>query len=214
MHELSLGEIIQKSWRKDPEVFNNAGQHWNHSFLAMPTPHGGGAAERRSERQIDKDFRGLSALQKEFAERPRKIRSGWAWLVLDGDTLKVVTTSNAELPMLHGQQAILACDVWEHAYYLAIRTSLRNSVDSFLKKLANWKFAAERFELRGEGDHLYARDYQSAQHAFAKSGAAESGARHSGQRLGWRRRRGGSKSASAQRQARESRINVKSPPKQ
>jgi len=41
----------------------------------------------------------------------------------------------------------------------------------------NWNYAAGRFELRGEGDHLSARDYQSAQHAFAKSGAAQGGAR-------------------------------------
>ena len=97
--------------------------------------------------------------------------------MLEGDKLKVVTTANAELPMLQGQQAILTCDVWEHAYYLDYQNERPKFIDSFLKKLANWTFAAERFELRGEGDHLSAREYQSAQHAFAKSGQAEGGAR-------------------------------------
>jgi Fe-Mn family superoxide dismutase len=182
---LSLGEIIQKSWRKDPEIFNNAGQHWNHAFFwQCLSPDGGGEPRGDLKRHIEKDFGGLSAFHKEFAEAAaNQFGSGWAWLVLDGNTLKVITTSNAELPMLHGQQALLTCDVWEHAYYLDYQNERPKFIDSFLKKLANWKFAAERFELRGEGDAPSARDYQAAQHAFAKSGAAEGGARRAAQAL-------------------------------
>jgi len=177
--QLSLGEIIQQSWRKDPEVFNNAAQHWNHAFFwQCLTPDGGGEPSGDLKRQIEKDFGDLDALQKEFADRAAKqFGSGWAWLVLEGDTLKVVTTANAELPMLQGRQAILTCDVWEHAYYLDYRNERPKFIDAFLNKLANWKYAAERFALRGDGDQLSARKRQSAQHAFARSGAAGSGAR-------------------------------------
>jgi Fe-Mn family superoxide dismutase len=177
--DLALGEIIQKSWRKDTEVFNNAGQHWNHSFFwQCLTPDGGGQPKGDLKRQIEKDFGDLAAFQKEFADKAAKqFGSGWAWLVLEGETLKVVTTSNAELPMLQGQQAILTCDVWEHAYYLDYQNERPKFLDAFVKKLANWDFAAERFALRGEGDQLSAREYQSAQHEFAKSGAVDSGAR-------------------------------------
>ena len=183
--DLALGEIIQKSWKKDPEVFNNGAQHWNHGFFwQCLTPDGAGAPSGDLKRQIDKDFGGLAAFQKEFADKAAKqFGSGWAWLVLDGNQLKVVTTSNAELPMLHGQQALLTCDVWEHAYYLDYQNERPKFLDAFLKKLANWKFAAERFELRGEGDALSARDYQAAQHDFAKSGTAESGGRRAAQAL-------------------------------
>jgi Fe-Mn family superoxide dismutase len=182
--ELSLGEIIQKSWRKDPEIFNNAGQHWNHSFFWQCLSPAGGEPDGDLKRQIDKDFGGLVAFQKEFAEAGAKqFGSGWAWLVLDGNKLKVVTTSNAELPMLHGQQALLTCDVWEHAYYLDYQNERPKFIDVFLKKLVNWDFVANRFELRGEGDRLSARDYQAAQHDFAKSGAVEAGARHALQAL-------------------------------
>jgi Fe-Mn family superoxide dismutase len=177
--DLALGEIIQKSWRKDTEVFNNAGQHWNHSFFwQCLTPDGGGQPAGDLKRQIEKDFGDLAAFRKEFADKAAKqFGSGWAWLVLEGEKLKVVTTSNAELPMLQGQQAILTCDVWEHAYYLDYQNERPKFIEAFVKKLANWAFAAERFALRGEGDQLSARDYQSAQHKFAKSGAVESGAR-------------------------------------
>jgi superoxide dismutase, Fe-Mn family len=183
--ELALGEIIQQSWKKDPDVFNNAGQHWNHSFFwQCLSPQGGGEPSGDLKRQIEKDFGDLAAFQKEFAEKAAaQFGSGWAWLVLDGEKLKVITTGNAELPMLHGQQALLTCDVWEHAYYLDYQNERPKFIDTYLKKLANWKFAAERFELRGEGDALSARDYQTAQHSFAKSGAAERGGRQAASAL-------------------------------
>jgi Fe-Mn family superoxide dismutase len=183
--ELPLGEIIQKSWQKDWGVFNNAGQHWNHSFFwHCLAPDGGGEPSGALKRQIDKDFGSFDAFQKEFADKAAtQFGSGWAWLVLDGDKLKVVTTANAELPMLQGRQALLTCDVWEHAYYLDYQNERPKFIDAFLKKLANWKFAQERFEMRGEGDWLSARDYQASQHSFAKSGAAESGGRQAAQAL-------------------------------
>jgi Fe-Mn family superoxide dismutase len=182
--ELSLGEIIQKSWRKDPEIFNNAGQHWNHSFFWQCLSPAGGEPSGELKRQIDKDFGGLAAFQKEFADAGAKqFGSGWAWLVLDGNKLKVITTSNAELPMLHGQEALLTCDVWEHAYYLDYQNERPKFIDTFLKKLVNWDFVANRFELRGEGDALSARNYQAAQHDYAKSGAVEAGARRAAQAL-------------------------------
>jgi len=182
--ELSLGEIIQKSWKKDTEIFNNAGQHWNHSFFwQCLSPHGG-EPTGELKRRIEKDFGNLPAFQREFAAAAAKqFGSGWAWLVLDGDKLKVVTTPNAELPMLHGQQALLTCDVWEHAYYLDYQNERPKFLDVFLKSLVNWQFVAERFELRGEGDALSARDYQGAQEAFAKSGAGEAGGRRAAQAL-------------------------------
>ena len=189
--QLSLGEIIQKSWRKDQEVFNNAGQHWNHSFFWQCLTPDGGGAQRRSEAPDRQGLRRPRRLPEGIRRAAAKqFGSGWAWLVLDGDKLEIVTTGNAELPMLQGQQAILTCDVWEHAYYLDYQNERPKFINSFLKKLVNWQFAAERFELRGEGDHLSARDYQSAQQAFAKSGAAESGARKAAQCARQRRRRG------------------------
>ena len=72
--QLSLGEIIQKSWRKDWEVFNNAGQHWNHAFFwNCLTPDGGGQPSGDLKRQIEKDFGDLAAFQKEFADKARDI---------------------------------------------------------------------------------------------------------------------------------------------
>ena len=65
----------------------------------------------------------------------------WAWLVLDGDTLKVTKTANADLPMAHGQKALLTMDVWEHAYYLDFQNRRPDYITTFLDKLVNWDFA-------------------------------------------------------------------------
>jgi superoxide dismutase, Fe-Mn family len=45
--------------------------------------------------------------------------SGWAWLILDGELLKVVKTANANIPITMGYTPLLTIDVWEHAYYLS-----------------------------------------------------------------------------------------------
>ena len=69
--------------------------------------------------------------------------SGWAWLVLEGDKLKVVKTGNAEVPMTTGMKPLLTIDVWEHAYYLDYQNRRADYVNAVLDQLINWDFAAE-----------------------------------------------------------------------
>ena len=72
--------------------------------------------------------------------------SGWGWLVLDGDELKIVNTINADTPMTKGQKALLTIDVWEHAYYLDYQNRRPDFVQAFLDKLVNWDFVAENLK--------------------------------------------------------------------
>jgi len=44
--------------------------------------------------------------------------------------------------MKHGQKALLTIDVWEHAYYIDFRNARPKYIETFLKSLANWDFAA------------------------------------------------------------------------
>ena len=67
--------------------------------------------------------------------------SGWAWLVLDRDAVKVTKTGNADTPMVHGQTALLTLDVWEHAYYLDYQNRRPDYVATYLDHLVNWEFA-------------------------------------------------------------------------
>ncbi len=46
--------------------------------------------------------------------------------------------------MVDGQTALLACDVWEHAYYLDYQDKRAEFVDVFLNHLVNWEFVAKQ----------------------------------------------------------------------
>jgi superoxide dismutase, Fe-Mn family len=129
-------------------VFNNAAQAWNHAFFwKSMKPGGGGRPTGRLMDLMGKSFGGFEEFKKAFVNAAVGLfGSGWVWLVQDGDALKIVTTSNADTPLAHGQTALLTCDVWEHAYYLDYQNRRKDFVEAFLDRLANWGFAASRLK--------------------------------------------------------------------
>mgnify|MGYP002348833965 CR=1 FL=1 len=143
--EKSLEEIVKSS---SGGVFNNAAQVWNHTFYwNSMKPSGGGEPSGALADAIKRDFGSFADFKKQFADAAvKQFGSGWAWLVKEGDKLKIVTTGNAETPITKGQTALLTCDVWEHAYYIDYRNLRAKYVDTFLEKLANWDFAAANFK--------------------------------------------------------------------
>ena len=92
---------------------------------------------------IDQAFGSYDAFKTEFSQAAvTQFGSGWAWLVDDGGTLKVTKTSNADLPLKHGQTALLTVDVWEHAYYIDYRNLRPKYVETLLAGLVDWDFVA------------------------------------------------------------------------
>jgi Fe-Mn family superoxide dismutase len=141
----SLEEVIKATAEKADQagVFNNAAQVWNHTFYwHSMTPGGGGKPTGKIADKIDADLGGYGKLAEAFkTAAATQFGSGWAWLVLDGGKLKVTKTGNADLPMVHGQTALLTIDVWEHAYYLDYQNLRPNYIQTFLDHLVNWDFA-------------------------------------------------------------------------
>ena len=125
-------------------VFNNAAQVWNHSFYwQCMKPGGGGQPTGALADKINADFGSYEAFVEQFKTAgATQFGSGWAWLVLDGGTLKVTKTANADLPLAHGQKALLTMDVWEHAYYLDYQNRRPDYMTTYLEKLVNWDFVA------------------------------------------------------------------------
>ncbi|MEI6830973.1 MAG: superoxide dismutase [Synechococcaceae cyanobacterium ELA445] len=125
-------------------VFNNAAQVWNHTFYWQGIkPGGGGAPTGALADKITADLGSYEKLVEELkAAGATQFGSGWAWLVLENGTLKVTKTGNADLPLAHGQKALLTIDVWEHAYYLDYQNRRPDYISTFLDKLVNWDFAA------------------------------------------------------------------------
>jgi len=126
-------------------IFNNAAQVWNHTFYWRSLkPKGGGEPPAELKKKIEASFGTVDACRKEWsAAAMAQFGSGWAWLVLDGDNLKVVKTANADLPLTRGIKPLLTIDVWEHAYYLDYQNRRADYVNAVIDKLINWSFAAE-----------------------------------------------------------------------
>lgn len=142
----SLEEVILASAKDAGRVgiFNNAAQVWNHTFYwNSMKPQGGGEPQGELAERIKEDFGSFEEFKAAFKQAgATQFGSGWAWLVLEEDKLKVTKTGNADLPMAHGQKALLTCDVWEHAYYLDYQNRRPDYLDVFLNHLVNWNFAA------------------------------------------------------------------------
>ncbi len=141
----SLEEIILGS---SGGVFNNAAQIWNHTFFWNSlSPTGGGKPTGELASMIDRDFGGYDQLKVALTKAAvTQFGSGWGWLVLDGDKLAVMQTSNADLPMKHGKKALLTIDVWEHAYYVDYRNLRPKFVETVIDKLLNWDFALQNLK--------------------------------------------------------------------
>ncbi|MFA6636892.1 MAG: superoxide dismutase [Candidatus Omnitrophota bacterium] len=146
----TLEDIITGTAGKDDmsAIFNNASQVWNHTFFWNSlTPDGGGEPPADLKINIEKSFGTVDACKKELASAAlSQFGSGWAWLVQDGEKLKVVKTGNAETPLTGGMTPLLTIDVWEHAYYLDHQNRRAEYVDAVIENFINWEFAADNLK--------------------------------------------------------------------
>ncbi|MGH6946863.1 MAG: superoxide dismutase [Kiloniellales bacterium] len=141
----SLEEVIRETAGKASEraLFNNAAQAWNHAFLWQSMrPEGGKQPFGEIAGRIADTFGDYGTFAEKFTlAATSHFGSGWAWLVLDGDALRIVTTDNADTPLAHGQLPLFTLDLWEHAYYLDYQNRRPDYVAAFLGHLVNWDFA-------------------------------------------------------------------------
>lgn len=145
----SLDEVILSA-AKDPAklgIFNNAAQVWNHTFYwHCLKANGGGKPSGALAAAIDSAFGSYENFAEQFKQAAiTQFGSGWAWLVAENGALKITKTGNADLPLAHGQTALLTVDVWEHAYYIDYQNRRPDYVQTFLDKLVNWEFVAANF---------------------------------------------------------------------
>lgn len=145
--DLTLENIITATAGKADKtaIFNNAAQTWNHTFYWHSlNPKGGGEPPAALQQKIAASFSTLDACKQELATAAMaQFGSGWVWLVLDGGTLKVVKTGNAESPVTTGMTPLVTIDVWEHAYYLDYENRRADYVKAVLDTLINWSFATD-----------------------------------------------------------------------
>lgn len=146
--QMNLEDIVKKSSGK---LFNNAAQIWNHNFFwscltPRPASPGGKLAPAIARR-----FGSVDNFRKEFTQAALDtFGSGWTWLVRDAaGALAIVSTQGAGNPLVAGQAPLLACDVWEHAYYIDYRNARNNYLEHFWP-LVNWDFVERNLQASQE----------------------------------------------------------------
>ncbi len=149
----SLVELIRAAKaRGDKALFDNAAQHWNHSFFwqCLAAPQRQRPTGKLAE-LIDEGFGSTGALFAKLKEEAvAHFASGWAWLVLDRGKLAITSLHDADTPAAHeGMRPLLTLDLWEHAYYIDYRNERPKFAESVLGNIVNWEFVAKNLD--GEG---------------------------------------------------------------
>src|SRR5262249_18001070 len=144
----SLEEVVKGSFGKNPGLFNNAGQHYNHiHFWKWMKPKGGGKPTGALEKAITDSFGSFDKMSEAFIQAgTTQFGSGWAWLVVKNGKIEVMKTPNGENPLVHGAAPILGVDVWEHSYYIDYRNRRPDYLKAFVENLINWDYVEELYK--------------------------------------------------------------------
>ena len=146
-------EQLCRDWCQLPDnirqgVRNNAGGVYNHDlyFKTMaPTPASTPSGDLAGA--VTRDFGDLQALKDAMkAAALGQFGSGWAWLTSDREgRLSVQKTANQDTPL--PLCPLLACDVWEHAYYLQYQNRRAEYFENWWQ-LVDWPQLTETYRLR------------------------------------------------------------------
>jgi superoxide dismutase, Fe-Mn family len=140
----SLEEIVKSA---SGGLFNNSAQVYNHGFYWHSMAPEKSEPSESLATAIKNDFGSMDALLEALTdEAVNHFASGWAWLVVDGSKLKVISTHDAGTAITENVNPLLTIDVWEHAYYLDQKNKRPAYVKAVLDNLLNWKFASDNFD--------------------------------------------------------------------
>jgi Fe-Mn family superoxide dismutase len=144
----SLEEIIHISKDNMNSIFNNAAQVWNHTFFWHSIkPSSSQKPDGILLDYINRDFGNLENFNNAFTQAAiEQFGSGWVWLVYNDNKLQIIKTSNAQTPITENIYPLIACDVWEHAYYIDYRNKRLDYVSIYLQHMVSWQFASARLQ--------------------------------------------------------------------
>ncbi|AYJ84625.1 superoxide dismutase (plasmid) [Sphingomonas paeninsulae] len=137
--------------RGDKPLFNNAAQVWNHSFFwQCLAPVDATKPSGKLRTMIESGFGSQQGLiEKLAAEAVSHFASGWAWLILEGDNLRITSLHDADTPIVNSMAPLLTIDVWEHAYYIDYRNARPKFAEELLAKAINWDFVSRNLDGAG-----------------------------------------------------------------
>jgi Fe-Mn family superoxide dismutase len=143
---------ILKEVSKYPESIRlNGGGYLNHLlFWNMMSPSGGGIPSGALLEAINREFGSVENFREKFTGAARSVfGSGWAWLIIRDNRLRITTTQNQDNPLMDvaSEQGfpLLCLDVCEHAYCLNNKNRKVDYINAFWH-VVNWEFVARRYD--------------------------------------------------------------------
>lgn len=127
-----------RSCKKGVAIFDNAGQHYNHSFYWRSLS----PARTYPTADLEKEI--IGNLKGDFLKVGMSVfGSGWMWLASTKSGLVWDTTPNGMATLAYKSlRPLLVVDVWEHAYYLDYAYD-RIAYLRGVWELLNWDFASD-----------------------------------------------------------------------
>ncbi len=144
-HEATLEDVLRGS---QGCLFELAAQTWNRQFhFNCLRPRGGGDPQGPLGERIRQQFGDAAGLRAAFNNAAMGLfGAGWVWLVAHPDgSLAIQALPNAGTPLTSASTPLLACPVWEHAYYLDYRNERGRWLDAFWA-VVNWEFAETQLQ--------------------------------------------------------------------
>ncbi|WP_119396238.1 superoxide dismutase [Salinibius halmophilus] len=146
-----LTEILKNVSQYSPAVRNHGGGYYNHIvYWHSMTPATHTQPSDALLSAINQQYGSMEAFKNEFTQAAvGHFGSGFAWLLVTKQgELAISTTANQDNPLMDVAQIqgtpILACDVWEHAYYLKHQNQRPAYVEDWWK-VVNWDYVSEQF---------------------------------------------------------------------
>lgn len=143
-------EILSNVSKYPAAIRNNGGGYLNHKlFWKMLAPAKGQKPSDELMKALNRDFGSFDGFKEKFNAASKSVfGSGWAWLIVADDKLKISTTPNQDSPIMDNVTdkgtPLLCLDVWEHAYYLKYQNRRPEYIDAFWNVI-NWDFVSQRY---------------------------------------------------------------------
>ena len=147
----TIEELVADAGKISPAVRNNAGGHWNHTFVwELLTPGGSNKPSGKLAASIDAEFGSFDQFKEKLTQAGlTRFGSGWAWLIEQDGKLVISSTPNQDNPLMDVAEVkgtpIVRIDVWEHAYYLKYQNRRPEYLSSIFNVI-NWDVAGKHYE--------------------------------------------------------------------